>query len=102
MNYLFFDVETTGVDAEWDHVVQLAAVLTDEVGLELATMDRIVRPDDFTIPKRVAAIHGITTQIARAKGIGIEEVLSEFLELVAQSDYLVAHNFSFDYNFLKV
>ncbi len=102
MKYLFFDVETTGVDAEWDNVVQLAAVLTDEVGLELATMDRIVRPDDFTIPRRAAAIHGITTQIARARGIGIEKVLAEFLEMVEQSDYLVAHNFSFDYTFLKV
>lgn len=102
MKYLFFDVETTGVDAEWDNVVQLAAVLTDGVGLELASMDRIVRPDDFTIPRRAAAIHGITTQIARIKGIAIEDVLSEFLELVEQSDYLVAHNFSFDYTFLKV
>ena len=102
MKYLFFDVETTGMDAEWDHVVQLAAILTDGVGLELASMDRIVRPDDFTIPRRAAAIHGITTQIARIKGIGIEEVLTEFLKLVEQADYLVAHNFSFDYTFLKV
>ena len=30
MNYVFYDLETTGRSAAWDQIIQVAAILTDE------------------------------------------------------------------------
>ena len=30
MNYIFYDFETTGRNSDWDQILQLGAILTDE------------------------------------------------------------------------
>ena len=30
MNYVFYDLETTGRSSAWDQIIQVAAILTDE------------------------------------------------------------------------
>src|ERR1051326_4611342 len=55
---LFFDTETTGKyefglppdDHRQPHIVQLAALLSDDSGKEIASMNAIIRPDGFIIP----------------------------------------------------
>lgn len=55
---LFFDAETTGKAAMREpynsprqpHIVQLAALLTDDDGIERGAMNVIVRPDGYGIP----------------------------------------------------
>ena len=30
MNYVFYDLETTGRNSAWDQIIQVAAILTDD------------------------------------------------------------------------
>ena len=70
---IFYDTETSGLplfkepseDPRQPHIVQLAACLVDlDTGQTVSSMDVIVRPNGWTIPDNVAAIHGITTERA--------------------------------------
>lgn len=104
--YLFFDTETNGLPknwkapvtklSNWPRLVQIAWMLYDESGAELARNDHIVKPEGFSIPSSATAIHGISTARALAEGEQLQVVLEEFHAQVAQAHYLVAHNISFD------
>lgn len=103
---LFFDTETTGLpknykapvsDLEnWPRLVQLAYILQDNDGNTILKGDYIIRPNGFTIPSDSSEIHGISTERAMLEGIELEIVLDEFYALIESSDYIVAHNISFD------
>lgn len=104
MNILFFDTETTGKTnfragpehPSQPHLVQFGAILTDNRGDEIASMDVIVKPDGWTIPTEAAGIHGITTEIATEKGRPLAEVIGHFVKLARMADLFVAHNIDFD------
>lgn len=104
MNILFFDTETTGKASfklppeheSQPRLVQLAAVLQDESGQELASLNLIIRAVDFEIPAEASSIHGITTEMSRACGVPLLHALLTFESLVKQSSLLVAHNIEFD------
>lgn len=104
MNIICWDTETQGIP-RWDlpaddpsqpRMVQLAAVLCDDAGKELARFESIVKPNGWTIPEGAAKVHGITTEIALAKGRPITEVLDGFDALLAQAGLLIAYNVRFD------
>jgi DNA polymerase III subunit epsilon len=104
--YLFFDTETTGLPNNWKapvtdlnnwpRLVQLAYLLYDINGTFVSGCDYIIRPEGFTIPLEASRIHGISTERAIQEGKPLRNVLHEFLTLIEQSEYLVAHNMSFD------
>lgn len=102
--FLFFDTETTGFPNKkyphtWGgqpHVVQLAALLTTDKGEETSFMDCIIRPEGYTIPADVAAIHKITTERAMDEGVSKEEAYKVFHELHEKSRIQIAHNSEFD------
>jgi len=98
--YLFFDTETTGTDHEWDNIVQLAAIMTDDIGNQLHTINCIIKPDGFTIPKEATTIHGISQAKAMKEGIPITEALQKFLDMALDVNCAVAHNYFFDFSFL--
>lgn len=101
---LFFDTETTGKAdmrsspdaAHQPRIVQLAALLTDDKGEEMASINLIIKPDGFTIPDEAASIHGITTEIANKYGVGEKVALHVFDHFIIQSTLRVAHNIPFD------
>lgn len=109
MNILFFDSETTGIprwDLPADHedqprIVDLAGVLCDDAGKEIARFESIVTPDGWTVHEGAARVHGITTEIALKEGRPIAEVLDGFDALVAQAGLLVAFNLRFDDKLLR-
>jgi DNA polymerase III epsilon subunit-like protein len=104
--YLFFDTETTGLPlnwkapvtntSNWPRLVQLAWLHYDANGALLSVGNYIVRPNGFTISPDAARIHGITTDIALAKGEILSDVLDGFKKVLHISTMLVAHNMSFD------
>lgn len=107
---LFFDSETTGLplfsepseDPRQPHLVQLAACLVDlDTRKTISSMDVIVRPDSYTIPDEVAAIHGITTEHAMDVGIPEDVAVDMFLALWSQR-LRIAHNESFDARILRI
>jgi DNA polymerase-3 subunit epsilon len=106
---LFFDTETTGFydfqatadDPKQPHLVQLAAMLTEDDGKEINSISCIVAPNEFEIPTGASDVHGITTERAREVGVNIRPVLSIFGYMASVSDRLVAHNVDFDAAILK-
>lgn len=104
MNLLFFDTETTGkanfkAGPEWPlqpRCVQLAALLCAPDGTEIAWFNHIIEPDGWDIPAEAAAVHGITLERAKAEGVPISRAIINFVELLIQTEWLVAHNIDFD------
>lgn len=104
--YLFFDTETTGIPKlyhapvtdtdNWPRLVQIAWLLTDPDGKELAKHESIIKPEGFTIPKAASDVHGISTEKATKEGIALESALDQFLWALKESETLVAHNIKFD------
>ena len=104
--YLFFDTETNGLPKNWKapvtnlnnwpRMIQIGWIFCDEEGNRITQDDFIIKPKGFTIPKEVEKIHGISTEKANLEGIELENVLTKFNELVNKSNYLIAHNISFD------
>lgn len=70
--------------------------MTDDEGHEKASMNLIITPDGFLIPDEAAAIHGITTAIAKASGVRINMALGLLFDMMACSDAWIAHNVDFD------
>jgi DNA polymerase III subunit epsilon len=101
---LFFDTETTGLPVEHlpighedqPHVVQLAAILTEDDGTERASINLTVHPDGWTVPDGAARVHGITTELAARTGIRAAVAAVLFGDLMKKADLLVAHNIKFD------
>lgn len=78
------------------HLVQLGALLCEDEGHEVASIDLIVRPEGWIIPPEVSNIHGITTEMAKKVGVPLGIALSIFDHLMNLADTLVAHNIQFD------
>lgn len=107
---VFFDVETTGLpvfsepssSAIQPHIVQLAALLVDlDSRTTISSMDVIIRPDGWTIPDDVAAIHGITTEHATEVGVAAKDAISMFLQLAAGRS-IIGHNVQFDSRLMRI
>lgn len=111
MRLFFYDTETTGLplfrepseDPRQPHIVQLAASLVDsETRRTIASIDVITRPDGWTIPDEVAAIHGITTEHASDVGVCEKLALRMALELWSAAGKRVAHNEQFDARLVRI
>ena len=104
--YLFFDTETTGLPrnwkapvtdfGNWPRMVQLAFLFYDKNGNKISGGDSLFKPEGFIIPSDASKIHGITTDKANRDGKPLLPILQNFQALINQSEYLVAHNMSFD------
>jgi DNA polymerase-3 subunit epsilon len=108
---LFYDTETTGLplfsepseDPRQPHIVQLAAKLVDLDSWETrASMDVIIKPDGWEIPAEVAAIHGITTEVALQLGVPADTALELLLDLWRAGSLRIAHNESFDARIVRI
>lgn len=107
---LFFDTETTGLPAwkepsgsdKQPHLVQLAAILCNADTREvISTIDVIIKPDGWEIPRETIDVHGITNEMALKVGIPEKEALELFLELRGDADR-VAYNKTFDQRIIRI
>ncbi|MGD0463676.1 MAG: 3'-5' exonuclease [Tepidisphaeraceae bacterium] len=104
---LFIDTETTGLPNKYSEIheqpylVQIAAILCDDSRQPVAQVNRVIRPDGWTIPLEATAIHGFTTDSCRRLGVPLGMALSEVLALWSQAERIIAYNISFDYMMLQ-
>lgn len=109
--YLFFDTETTGTPKNykapmsdvdnWPHCAQIAWQLYDKDGLLIMEQSEMIFPDGWEIPKEKFFIdNNMSTERCRMEGLPIKSVLSRFLYDLNQCEYMIAHNFAFDYPIL--
>lgn len=106
----FFDTETTGLpqfklpsnDPIQPHLVDVAALLYDDAGTLVDSFETIIRPDGWVIPDEVAAIHGITTEMAMDLGMPESEALDGFMAIHERAGLRVAHNRQFDDRIMRI
>jgi len=108
---LFYDTETAGLpdfkapsDApQQPHIVQLGARLVDLATRQIiSTLDVVIRPDGWTIPEEVSAIHGITTERAEFVGVSESLALGMLLDLWGCASVRIGHNESFDARIVRI
>lgn len=106
--YIVFDTETTGKAKNfsapvndfnnWPRMVQIAWKVFDKNGVEIDSQNLIIKPNGFTIPQDAIAIHRISNEIAKEKGIPLSQALDKFSDVIRNNKYLIAHNINFDKN----
>lgn len=97
-DYVVFDLETTGISAAKDDIIEISAVKV-KGGEVVDTFSTLVNPGR-KIPYYATAVNGITDEMV-ADAPDIREALGNFLEF-AGNQVLVGHNIqSFDLNFVS-
>lgn len=93
---IFYDTETTGVKAERDRIIELAAF--DPV--QNRTFERFINPGT-PIPAEVTAINHITNEMV-ADAPSFAQVGQDFIDFCSGDTVLIAHNNDgFDVHFLR-
>lgn len=97
-----FDLETTGVDVEQDRIVTACVVHCGGKHPTLSTT-WLANPG-IEIPEGAAAVHGISTEQARAEGQPagqvVEQVVADLVQAVTSGIPIVAMNAPFDLTLL--
>jgi len=97
-----FDLETTGVDVEEDRIVTACVVLCG--GKHPTQTTNWLANPGVEIPDAAAAVHGITTEQAKAEGQPAGEVVQQVTQALAQACNagipIVAMNAPFDLTML--
>jgi len=98
-----FDLETTGVNVETARVVTAHVGRIDASGVVIGRFDCIVDPG-VEIPEQATAVHGITTQRARAEGRpaaeAIDAIVSALRAILDAGIPVVAYNAPYDFTVL--
>ncbi len=83
MTYLFYDIETTGLNKAFDQILRFAAIRTDERLRELERHQINVRLRDDIVPSPAALMtHRISIEDARTEGKPEFEAMREIHELM--------------------
>ena len=96
MEFIGFDIETTGTLSHIDHVVELAGVRFKE-GKPVESFAQLIGID-ISMPKEASAINGITDEMLEGQP-PLKEVLPLFSKF-CKDTVMVAHNAVFDFQFL--
>jgi DNA polymerase-3 subunit epsilon len=98
-----FDLETTGIDVETARIVTAHVGLLDESGDVLHRRDWLVDPG-VEIPAGATAVHGITTERARADGMdparATAAIVAQLRSLFERGIPVVAYNAPYDFTLL--
>ena len=99
---VFFDTETTGLDPEKDQIIELAAALVTENGIELKIDAFCKLPEGEKIPEKIVELTHITDDMLADKGIDYREACRIFCNMLHSDSevLLVAHNIQFDLLFV--
>ncbi|UYN84284.1 MAG: 3'-5' exonuclease [Microcella sp.] len=98
-----FDLETTGVDVRTARIVTACVALLDDSGAVVSRRDWLADPG-VEIPEGAAAVHGISTERARAEGRPavevVAEVVAELRAVLERGRPLVVYNAPYDLTLL--
>jgi len=98
MEYVVFDIETTGLDTLRDRIVEIGAVKVRD-GEVVETFEQLINPG-VLIPYEVSQINNITNDMIEY-ALPSNAALLKFQKFIGDSDFLVGHNAAkFDYPFL--
>lgn len=95
--FIAFDTETTGLSSTKDRIIEIGAVLFDKSGV-LDTFETLVNPQK-SIPEECTKINHITNEMIKDAPLS-KDALASFVSFIKKG-ILVAHNASFDLNFIN-
>ncbi|MDR0850274.1 MAG: hypothetical protein LBN07_02185 [Christensenellaceae bacterium] len=96
--FVVFDLETTGMTAERDEIIEIGAVKIEN-GVIVSTFGTLIKPSKH-IPEDATAINNITDEMV-INSPTINQVLPDFYKYTRGAT-LVAHNAEFDCKFIAV
>ena len=101
LQFVAFDVETTGLSPVVARLVELSGVKFSLGSGESDTFSTLIDPE-MEIPAEVSQIHGITDEMVSGAP-KCSQVVPEFLDWIGgERTVLVAHNAPFDVEFMQV
>lgn len=99
-----FDTETTGLDLRESRIVTACLVELDADGQVVSDRPEWLTDPGIEIPESAAAVHGVTTEHARAHGRPSAEVIEELLQAIRgcfeRNIPVVAYNAPYDFTIL--
>lgn len=96
-DYVAFDLETTGLDADNDSIIEIGALKVID-GKVCERFIEFVKPQNPISPK-ITEITGITNEMV-ANARPTEHIIRDFISF-CEGYVLVGHNIMFDYKFTK-
>jgi DNA polymerase III subunit epsilon len=96
--FIVADLETTGLNAETDELLEFAAVRVAPEGSVLAEFSALVQVAH--VPAKITRLTGITQELVDREGQPLAAAMRKFAEFVS-SHPLFFHNAPFDQGFLK-
>lgn len=96
-----FDTETTGLDAQKNYIIELAAVKVKK-GMMYDYMSELIKlPEGYLLPDEIVALTHISDQMLKEDGVPEETAAAKFAELISDGKtLLIAYNAQFDLNFV--
>jgi DNA polymerase-3 subunit epsilon len=98
-----FDLETTGIDVQTSRIVSAHVGVIDASGAVIEERNWLADPG-VEIPPQASAVHGITTERARAFGSPAAQVVAEIVaaleDLVARGLAITIYNAPYDLSLL--
>lgn len=109
MQLVCFDTETTGLDVQKEHIIQLSLVKFDTDTWQLVDQrDWYILPEGpFTIPAEAEAVHHISKHFLLENGISLRSIYPDFMAFIEGCDILSYNGNSYDapilhYNLLRL
>jgi DNA polymerase III subunit epsilon len=97
-----FDVETTGLNPQTNHIIQLAMVKFDSETWQIVDeRSWYIKPLlDFTIEEFALEKHGLTKEFILENGVSLSSIYPDIIKMLGDCDVLTYNGNSFDVNFL--
>lgn len=93
-----FDTETTGLDVQKEHIIQLSLVKFDTDNWSVVDQrDWYILPEgEFTIPAEAEAVHHISKDFLLEHGVSLRSVYDDFMAFVGNNDMLSYNGNGYD------
>lgn len=96
--WVFMDIETTGLDPETDAIIEIAAIVADKTQIK-TTQSTLIKTEK-ALPPPITALTGITDGMLCSEGMKPTDALKLFHELI-KGKTMVCYNRNFDIVFLE-
>ncbi|WP_217533001.1 MULTISPECIES: 3'-5' exonuclease [Vibrio] len=97
--FIVIDVETTGLNADFNEIIEIGAILFDLSGENHVTYNSLIKPS-IPIPTRITNLTGITQKMVDAEGADLRDEMAFLKDFIGDLP-IVAYNAKFDMRFIK-
>lgn len=102
MTYVTFDLETSGLNVNLDHIMQIAMILSDDNFNTIKEYSHLINPEcEFEVNPGAFEKTGISKEMVLESGIPLSKAIPDIQEILNEANVLVSYNGNrFDIPFL--